>query len=219
MTNSTIEQEEHEVSDVADEVSDEGVADPLDGTDDAPRPRRIARLRRVPGRAVRRIEGWSRRRKTLTLVPLAVWVLALIAAVSVLGVRIHDNAAVADARSGALAAADAGVPKLLSYQADSVDRDLGSASGLLTGDFKNRFQSLVRDTIVPAAKQQQTVTKASVVGKSVVKASVDAVTVLMFIDQSTTGKDTPQPRLDASRVRIQLDRVGGQWLISGLQPV
>ncbi|WP_063016508.1 hypothetical protein [Nocardia nova] len=176
-------------------------------------------VRRVPLWTAARIEGWSRRRKTLVLVPLAMWLIALIAAVTVMGIRIQHNDSVNTARTSALATADSSVPKLLSYRADSAEQDLDAAANLLTGDFKNRFQSLVKDTIIPAATEHQTVTKASVAGKSVVDATSDSVTVLMFIDQTTSSKESPQPRLDASRVRIRLNHVGDQWLISELQPV
>ncbi|MET8430917.1 hypothetical protein [Nocardia sp. NPDC004860] len=176
-------------------------------------------LRQWPAALTAHIEGWSRRRKSLTLIPLGALVIALAVGVVVLGVRIHGDEAVDEARGSALAAADAAVPKLLSYQADSVDRDLGSASDLLTGDFENRYASLVKDTIIPAARQNQTVTRATVAAKSVVSATADSATVLLFINQTTTGKDATQPRLDTSRVRIQLDRVANHWLISGLQPV
>jgi Mce-associated membrane protein len=185
----------------------------------APRRGMIARVRQLPAAFAVRVELWSRRRKIMTLVPLGVWVAGLIAAVVMLGVHTHSNEAVDNAWSGALAAADADVPKILSYQPDSVDQDLGSAADLLTGDFKNRFRSLVEETIVPAAKQHQTATKATVAGKSVVDGTSHSVTVLMFIDQTTTSKDAPAPRLDASRVRIHMDHVGDRWLISGLEPV
>ncbi|MFF3572713.1 hypothetical protein ACFYXQ_33585 [Nocardia jiangxiensis] len=184
-----------------------------------PRDALFTRIRLAPGTFARRVEGWPRRRKTLVLTPLALVTIGLIAAVTVLGVRIHDNDDVQAAKGAALAAAVTNVPKILSYRADSADNDLESAANLLTGDFKNRFQTLVKDTIIPAAKQHQTVTNATVAAKSVVDGTSDAVTVLLFIDQSTTSKDAPAPRLDASRVRIHMDRIGDRWLISGLEPV
>jgi Mce-associated membrane protein len=107
----------------------------------------------------------------------------------------------------------------LTYKFDSVDKDLADASNALTGDFKDQFVALTRQTIVPAAKQANIVTSASVAGNSVVKASADSVTVLMFVNQSTTSKDSPSPKLDSSRVRVELEHVGGRWLVSNLQPV
>ncbi|WP_216892871.1 hypothetical protein [Nocardia alni] len=184
-----------------------------------PRAALFTRIRLAPRTFARRVEGWSRRRKTLVLTPLVLVTIGLIAAATVLGVRIHDYDDVRAARGAALAAAETNVPKILSYRAETADHDLDSAANLLTGDFENRFRTLIKDTIIPAAKQHQTVTTATVVGRSVVDGTSDSVTVLLFIDQSTTSKDTPQPRLDASRVRIHMDRVGDRWLISGLEPV
>jgi len=180
---------------------------------------RLQRVRRWPAVTAARIEGWSRRRKSLVLIPLTVWLIALIAAATVMGVRIHHNDAMDSARGNALSAADTAVPELLSYRADSAQQDLGAAANLLTGDFKNRFQSLVKDTIIPAAREHQTETKTTVAGKSVIDATANSATLLMFIDQTTSSKESPQPRLDVSRVRIRMDRIGDQWLISELQPV
>jgi len=162
---------------------------------------------------------WSAKRKTAVFVPLCVLFAALVVAVSLLGLKIHSNDGIADAQASALAAANASVPKLLSYKFESVEKDLGDASNALTGDFKDQFVALTQQSIIPAAKQGNIVTSASVAGNSVVSASDHSVTVLMFLNQSTTSKDSPNPKLDSSRVRVNLLQIGDEWLISNLQPV
>jgi Mce-associated membrane protein len=41
----------------------------------------------------------------------------------------------------------------------------------------------------------------------------------VFLNETTTGKDKPQPLITPSSVRITLTKVSGSWLISKLDPV
>lgn len=162
---------------------------------------------------------WSGKRKAVVLTPMCILLIALIIAVGLLGVRIHSNDQIAAAKASALAASNDIVPKLLSYRFDSIEKDLGDASNALTGDFKDQFVSLTQQTIIPSAKQASIVTATTVAGTSVVSASADSATVLMFLNQSTTSSDAPNPKLDSSRVRVQMHKVGDEWLIANLEPV
>jgi hypothetical protein len=40
--------------------------------------------------------------------------------------------------------------------------------------------------------------------------------VLVFVNQSTSGDDLDEPRLDLDRVLVSLQRVGGRWRLSEL---
>ena len=53
----------------------------------------------------------------------------------------------------------------------------------------------------------------------IVAASTDQVTVLVLLDQTTTSKATKKGRLDGSRDRVVMRKVGGTWLIAALDPV
>ena len=43
--------------------------------------------------------------------------------------------------------------------------------------------------------------------------------VLVMIDQTTTSKGGTPNRIDGSRVRVELTKIGGKWLISDMTPV
>jgi Mce-associated membrane protein len=47
-----------------------------------------------------------------------------------------------------------------------------------------------------------------------VSADGKQVTVVVFGEQKVTNTSLSQPRIDLFRVRVTLDRVGGQWLVS-----
>ena len=61
--------------------------------------------------------------------------------------------------------------------------------------------------------------KGTVQGGSVVADSKDDATTLLFLNQVTTSKDTPQAVTSGSRVRVELRHEDGRWLVSQLTPV
>jgi hypothetical protein len=57
---------------------------------------------------------------------------------------------------------------------------------------------------------------ADVVGTGLVTATSSYARVLVFVNQSTTGDDLDEPRLDLDRVLVTLVRTGGEWKVSEL---
>jgi Mce-associated membrane protein len=43
--------------------------------------------------------------------------------------------------------------------------------------------------------------------------------VLVFINQTTTTSDKPDPSMTSSSVKVSLTHVDGKWLISSFDPV
>lgn len=107
---------------------------------------------------------------------------------------------------------------LLSYKAESVDKDLGAARERLTGDFKDAYTALTRQVVIPGAKEKHI----SAVAKASAAASVSATAchavVLVFVNQSVTvGEGVPTDT--APVVRVVLDKVNDRWLVSHFDPV
>ncbi|RAU97488.1 hypothetical protein [Mycolicibacter senuensis] len=122
------------------------------------------------------------------------------------------------ARAASMQAATDGTIALLSYKPDTVEQDLESARGRLTGQFLDAYTSLTRDVVIPGAKQQQISAVATVPAGAPVSMSGSHAVVLLFVNQSVAvGKDAPSNT--ASSVRVTLDHVDGRWLISGFEPV
>ena len=119
----------------------------------------------------------------------------------------------------AVQAATDGAVAILTYQPNTVDKDLGAAQSRLTGTFKDAYFKLTHDVVIPGAKQQQISAVATVPAAALVstRSSTHAV-VLLAVNQTTVvGKDAPSQT--ASTVRVTLDKVDGRWLISGFDPV
>lgn len=122
------------------------------------------------------------------------------------------------ARVASVQAAKDGTVGLLSYQPDTVDRDLEAARNLLTGDFQNSYTSLTHDVVIPGAKQKQISAVATVPAAASVSASPSHAVVVVFVNQTVVvGKDAPSDT--ASTVRVTLDKVGDHWLIAGFDPI
>ncbi|PYE12358.1 Mce-associated membrane protein [Williamsia limnetica] len=119
----------------------------------------------------------------------------------------------------ALTAARTMVPNLLTYKAESVDQDFAQKFTMLTGEFKSEFEDLSVKSIIPTAKERQIVTTAQVAESGLIDHGDKKATALLFINQTTTSTDEPDPKLDGSRVKVTVEKSGDSWKISALTPV
>lgn len=127
-----------------------------------------------------------------------------------------DDAARARAESVRVASDDA--VALLSYTADSVDKDLAAARERLTGDFRDAYTELTRQVVIPGAKEKHITAVAKVTAAAPVSAAANHAVVLLFVNQTVTvGGGAPTDTQPV--VRVTLDRVNGRWLVSHFDPV
>jgi Mce-associated membrane protein len=122
------------------------------------------------------------------------------------------------ARNESVQAAKDGTVALLSYQPDTVEKDLGAARNLLTGQFRNSYASLTNDVVIPGAKQKHISAVAAVPAAASVSASEDHAVVLAFVNQ-TVVVGAGAPTSTASSVRVTMEKSGGRWLISEIDPI
>jgi Mce-associated membrane protein len=117
-----------------------------------------------------------------------------------------------------VAAAKDSTVALLSYQPDTVDKDLRAARNRLTGGFKDSYTQLIQDVVIPGAKKQNISAVATVPAAASVSATPNHAVALLFVDQTVAvGNDAPTST--SSIVRVTLDKTGGRWLISAFDPV
>lgn len=130
----------------------------------------------------------------------------------------HSEHASRTAAEESVKAATDSTIAILSYRADTVDRELAGAAGRLTGGFRQEYTQLVNDVVAPGAKQQHISAVAKVPAAASVSATENHAVVLVFIDQTTTiGDDAPTQT--TSSVRITMEKVHDHWLISQFDPV
>lgn len=180
----------------------------------------VSPLRRAGDGLVQRINRVPARRAQIVF---AVVCLIAVIAFAVTGyftyqVRLQNKHR--DDQAQALSVMRISVPKLLSYNGNTdLNQEFTAKYDLLTGKFRDDFTSLTKSSIIPAAAEHRIVTNAKVAESGVISSTDDSVSVLMFINQTTTSSEDPAPQLDGSRVKITAVRSGDQWKIGGLQPV
>src|SRR5271166_1145169 len=107
---------------------------------------------------------------------------------------------------------------LLSYKADSVEKDLAAARERLTGEFKDAYTELTRQVVIPGAKEKHISSVAKVNAAASVSATANHAVVPLFVDQTVTiGAGAPTDTQPV--VRVTLDKVNGRWLVSRFDPV
>lgn len=151
-----------------------------------------------------------------TVLPAAAMLLAV--AAGYLKWQDSGRRAAESAAAQSVAAARDTTTAILSYNAESADRELNAARDRLTGSFLDDYTKLINDVVIPGAKEKKVSAAAKVPAASSVSATADHAVALVFVDQVTTiGTDAPTST--ASSVRVILDKVGNRWLVSGFEPV
>jgi Mce-associated membrane protein len=193
-----------------DEEADD--ADPADASVEES-PERKMRPRRARHRILRNVP----------LVPLILVLLLLMSASAAAWMyfaRYQPNQRTdpAVARAVVSAATD-GTVALLSYSPESLDKDFATAKSHLSGDFLSYYTQFTDQIVAPAAKEKSLKTSAHVMGAGVQELHPDSAVVLVYVDQSTTSKDRPDPTLAASTVLVSMNRINGSWLITKFDPI
>jgi Mce-associated membrane protein len=122
------------------------------------------------------------------------------------------------ARTESVQAATDTTIKMLSYQPDTVDHDLDAARDRLTGTFRDAYNQLTRDVVIPGAKQKKISAVATVPAAASISANASRAVVMVFVNQTTVEGNSP-PSNTASTVRVTLDKHDNRWLVSDFTPV
>jgi Mce-associated membrane protein len=145
-------------------------------------------------------------------------VLALALGAGFMKWQYESARAAATARAESVGAATENTIALLSYRPDTVEQQLTAAQGRLTGTFRDSYGSLIHDVVIPGSQQKHISAVATVPAAASVSATSNHAMVLVFVNQSIiVGTDAPTS--SASSVRVTLDKIDGQWLISDFTPV
>ncbi|WP_051174931.1 hypothetical protein [Nocardia exalbida] len=174
---------------------------------------------RLPRRWFRRLSTMNKRTTITTFVVLALLLGAVTTTTVVLGRSVTQHNATTAAAQSAQEAARSRISTVLSYNFNTIDTELPRVTDDLTGKFRSDFAEISSKVIIPIAHRDSIITTAKVVESSIVTADVDKVTVLLFLNQETSSAKYQGPRLDGSRIRVEMTKVDGQWLISDITPV
>ena len=117
-----------------------------------------------------------------------------------------------------VAAAKDSTIAILSYQPETVEKDLAAGSDRLTGKFKESYTQLIHDVVIPGAKKARISAIATVPAAASVSATPKHAVALIYVNQTVTvGNDVPAD--SASAVRVTMEKSGNRWLISAFDPI
>lgn len=110
-----------------------------------------------------------------------------------------------------------GTVALLSYEPDTVRRQLTDARKLLTTPFLDEYTTLTK-SVIPGAEERHISAATSVPAAAAVSVEKNHAVVLVFVNQTVRIGDQP-PTSTPTSARVTLERLGGQWLIAKFEPV
>ena len=153
-------------------------------------------------------------RTTLILsAALAVLVVLILALGGVLGIKALKGREAEDARGQAATAGRKAAETALSYDYRTLDKSFAAARATMTPDFAAKFDDTAKVAGELATKTKATV-RADVREVGVRDGDADRVTLIIFVNQTTTSTITQgKPRVDLNRTRFTMVRNGGQWLV------
>jgi len=155
----------------------------------------------------------------LSIVATGVVVTAVAVTAGLFFVLYRPDQQVGDAAAHqAIQAASDGAVAVLSYSPDHLDRDIAKAKSYLTGDFL-AYYTKFSEQIAAMALQKHVTQTAKVIRAAVSELQPDSAVVLVFINQTATSREKPEPQTTASIAQVTLAKVKGSWLISKLDPL
>ncbi|GAA3143040.1 Mce-associated membrane protein [Kribbella aluminosa] len=155
----------------------------------------------------------SRGLGNLLTAALGVVVVLTLAVAAVLGIKAWHGKQAEDARDQAAAAGRKAAETALSYDYQHLDASFAAARATMTPDFAAKFDETAKVAGELATKTKATV-KADVREVAVRDGDADRVTLIIFVNQTTTSTITKgSPRVDLNRTRFTMVRNGDRWLV------
>ena len=146
-------------------------------------------------------------------VALGVAVVLVLTVAVVLGIKAWQGKQVEDARDQAAAAGRKAAETALSYDYRDLDKSFAAARATMTPEFAGKFDETAKVAGELATKTKATV-RADVREVGVRDGDADRVTLIIFVNQTTTSTITQgKPRVDLNRTRFTMVRKDGQWLV------
>ncbi|ADB35147.1 hypothetical protein Kfla_6144 [Kribbella flavida DSM 17836] len=144
---------------------------------------------------------------------LAVLIVLVLGLAGVLGVKAYRGQQAEEARAEAAAAGRKAAETALSYDYRTLDKSFADARATMTPEFAATFDETAKVAGELATKTKATV-RAEVREVGVRDGDTDRVTLVIFVNQTTTSTITQgKPRVDLNRTRFTMARFGARWLV------
>lgn len=114
--------------------------------------------------------------------------------------------------------AEGQIPKIFSYDYKTVERSLTDVYSMLTPEYQREFEQRSNRDIIPQVRERQLVSQANVVGAGVLTAQRTSASVMVYLNRTVTDKSR-ESVYDGSRLRVDYQKVDGEWLINFIAPI
>lgn len=162
-----------------------------------------------------KLTGRSWRRRVLRGGAVVV-LLGLLGTAGFLGWQLWQERQVADAGEQARQAAVNYAQVLTSIDSAKVDENFDAVLDGATGEFKDMYSqssTQLRQLLIDNRASAHGV----VLDSAVQSASKEKAVVLLFVDQSVSNTNVPDPRIDRSRIKMTMEHVDGRWRASKVE--
>ena len=152
------------------------------------------------------------------VVALAVVAVCATAVTAAGAVKLSDRDQAKDLRTQVLSAARQIAVDFAVYDYRHIDADFTRVANESTGKFKSQFvtQSAgVRELIIKA----KAVSRAEIAAEGLVEAAPGRASVVIALDRTVTNTSAPNGQRDSFGLEIDLLRIDGKWLASGVKPL
>jgi Mce-associated membrane protein len=157
-----------------------------------------------------------RRTHRLLVAVLSIALVAALAGAGYLGWRQWQTHQVTAASTQAQQAAEAYAAILTSIDSTKVDENFQQVLDGATGEFKDMYSqssAQLRQLLI----DNKATAHGVVIASAVQSATKDKVVVLLFVDQSVSNTQVPDPRIDRSRIKMTMEHVDGRWRASKVE--
>jgi Mce-associated membrane protein len=174
-------------------------------------------LRHAKSLSWRGIRALLARWRLISIIVAVVVSIGLASAVFFVQYRPNQQTGDVAVRTVIKAASD-GAVALLSYSPENLDNDVAAGKSHLTGELLRYFTGFSQYFVTPAVRQQGIKASASVLRAAAVDMRPSSAMVLLFVHQTTSSRDKPDPILSTNSVRVTLTKINGSWLIAKFEP-
>jgi len=129
---------------------------------------------------------------------------------------LWDKNQTENARSSALDAGRRYATDLATYSYQNLDNNMSVVRAHSAGEFSGQYQQ-VASNLKDLILKYQSNSSAKIIQAGLVNGNRDTAEVLVFLDQTVTNTNSPQPRVDRNRMQLSLIRQDGDWKLSNVQ--
>ena len=116
----------------------------------------------------------------------------------------------------AIAAAEAAIVPVLSYDYRQLEQDKQAAISYMTPEYAGEYEQLFEAVVAVNAPSTETVVSVEVLESGIVRTGEDLVDVLLFVNRPTTNKQQTTPVIYKDQATVRMRDIGGEWLVDCL---